>query len=45
MSTQQGTVALSREVPGKPSKVEALLTWKGAKKGTNHSTVPMICRL
>jgi hypothetical protein len=39
-----GTVALSRNVPGSPA------TWKlsfreGAKKGLNHSTVPMICRL
>jgi hypothetical protein len=39
-----GTVALSRNVLAKPSEVEAP-PWKGAKKGPNHSTVPMICRL
>ena len=35
-----GTVALSRNAPGKPSNVEALLHGKDAKKGSHHSTVP-----
>jgi hypothetical protein len=32
------------ECAGEAQQVEAP-SWKGAKKGSNHSTVPMICRL
>ena len=44
-STPDGTVALSRNVPGKPQQRGGSPSWKEAKKGANHSTVSMICRL
>src|SRR6266545_1372193 len=40
----EGAVALSRNAPGKPSNVGGSPSRKGAKKGSNDSTVPMICR-
>jgi hypothetical protein len=42
--TRDGTVALSRNVPGSPAKWR-LSFMEGRKKGSNHSTVPMTCRL
>jgi hypothetical protein len=40
----RGTVALSRNMPGSPAKWR-LSFMEGVKKGSNYSTVPMICRL
>jgi hypothetical protein len=33
------------ECAGEPQQSGGSPSWKGAKKGSNHSTVPMICRL
>jgi hypothetical protein len=40
----RGTVALSRNVPGEARQRGGSPSWQGAKKGSNHSTVPIICR-